>query len=87
MPFQRIIHLKSVKIKKLFFSNYSIEPAAHAMQSVAHTCIYYIYNYSKYNSFAIYSNFMNVQKYLSIMSFPFDFNSFLEVYDYFCPYE
>lgn len=62
MAFQRIIHvhLKSVKIKNLF-SNYSIEPAAHAMQSVAHTYIYYIYNYSKYNSFAIYSNFMNVQ--------------------------
>lgn len=61
MPFQRIIHLKSVKIEKLFFSNYSIVPALHTMQSVAHTCIYYIYNYSKYNSFSICSNFMNEQ--------------------------
>lgn len=61
MPFQRIIHLKSVKTEKLFFSNYSIVPALHTMQSVAHTCICYIYNYSKYNSFSIYSNFMNEQ--------------------------
>lgn len=61
MPFQRIIHLKSVKIENFFFSNYSIVPALHTMQSVAHTCIYYIYNYSKYNSFSIYSNFMNEQ--------------------------
>lgn len=44
-----------------FFSNYSIVPALHTMQSVAHTCVYYIYNYSKYNSFSIYSNFMNEQ--------------------------
>lgn len=40
-------------------SNYNIVPAAYTMQSVAH--IYYIYNYSKYNSVSIYSNFMNVQ--------------------------
>lgn len=60
MPFQRIIHLKSVKIEKLFFQiTVCIVPASHTMQSVAHTCIYYIYNYLKYNSFSIYSNFMN----------------------------